>query len=65
VAASNISFAYLGCLTMSSMGDALSGFDQGENEDKRQARHSNFIGALLQKTTKIQREMRGRRYKVR
>jgi hypothetical protein len=47
------------------MGEALSGFYQSENEDKKQVRHSNFIGALLQKTTKIQREMRGRRYKVR
>ena len=41
--------------------EALSGFENGE---KKQARHSQFIGALLEKTSKIQREMRGRRYKV-
>lgn len=47
------------------MSEALSGFENGENGEKKQARHSQFMGALLEKTSKIQREMRGRRYKVR
>jgi len=49
---------------MSSMSEALSGFEKGENGEKKQARHSQFIGVMLEKTAKIQREMRGRRYKV-
>lgn len=49
-------------ITMS-MSEALSGMD--ENGEKKRARHAKFIGSLLEKTQKIQREMRGRRYKVR
>jgi hypothetical protein len=39
---------------------------EDQNGDKKQARHNTFIGTLLLKTARIQREMRGRagRYKV-
>lgn len=53
------------CCTMTTQADEQNGEPKGEqNGEKKKARHCSFIGSLLVTTAKIQREMRGRRYKV-
>ena len=62
---------------MATISEALQGLSDGLSEEahasaydamdinQMQARHRGLINGMMPKMTKIQREMRGRRYKVR